>query len=85
MNLCTKIRVSLRKLRPYAVTADYGNKREAVHYSWTLGDALAWAACYNTPGALAADVVVDRFGTLVGHRFNLSGTQRHIGYLTLVV
>lgn len=88
MNLCTKIRVSLRKLRPYAVLADYGGKTRAAHYSWTLGDALAWAACYNTPGALEADVKVTRrglrFDKLVGFNRNLYLDGQRVGYRTLV-
>ena len=85
MNLCTKIRVSLAKMRPYAVLADYGGKRRAAHYSWTLGGALAWAACYNTPGALDADVQVSCIGYMVGWRYGLGvghDVQR-AGYLTL--
>lgn len=90
MNLCTKIRVSLAKMRPYAVLADYGGKRRVTHYSWTLADALSWAACYNTPGALDADVKVTRrtllarYNTLVGFNRNLYADGQPTGYLTLV-
>lgn len=83
MNLCTKICVSLAKMRPYAVLADYGGKRRAFHYCWTLGEAQSWAACYNTPGALPADIQVVYLNKLVGMRFNLAEDNLGAGYLTL--
>lgn len=39
-------------------------KQSIVHYSWTMGDAMNWAACYDNTDTVA----IGRFRRVLCHR-----------------